>query len=497
LNLSLFIPEIVLAATAILVILVDLFMQQKIVIKSLSLAGLIVSGVFAVLMWGDNNPSIFNNMLAVDNFAIFFKLFFAGVAFLIILASSDYVKKMERYQGEYYALILFATTGMMLMAATTDLISIFISLELVNISLYSLVGLLKNKQSTESALKYMLLSAISSAVLLYGMALVFGTTGQTQLTDIVQSLSGVGTYRETLVNPALLTGMVLMIAGFSFKIAAVPFQMWVPDVYEGAPTTITAFLSVASKAAGFAVILRVFTGAFIGRFNLDHTWGIVFAALAVVSMIVGNTAAIWQTNIKRLLGYSSIAQAGYLMVGLAATGLFGVGGFQVLSEAMTRVSAQSGVLFFLASYALTNLGAFIAVIAITNKTGTDLIEDFAGMGKRAPLLALALTLCLISLIGIPPAAGFMAKFYIFGQAVKDGLLWLVIIAVINSVISAYYYLRVVKVMWFSEPVSAEKIPSSAAPKVALVICCVGVLALGIIPGLLMKIAGLTNLIPGF
>jgi NADH-quinone oxidoreductase subunit N len=497
LNLSLFIPEIVLAATAILVILVDLFVQQKIVIKSLSLAGLIVSGVFAVLMWGDRNPSIFNNMMAVDNFAIFFKLFFAGVAFLIILSSTDYVKKMERYQGEYYALILFATTGMMLMAAATDLISIFISLELVNISLYSLVGLLKNKQSTESALKYMLLSAISSAVLLYGMALVFGTTGETQLTDIVQALSGVGAYSGTLVNPALLTGMVLMIAGFSFKIAAVPFQMWVPDVYEGAPTTITAFLSVASKAAGFAVILRVFTSAFIGHFNLDHTWGIVFAALAVVSMIVGNTAAIWQTNIKRLLGYSSIAQAGYLMVGLAATGLFGVGGSQVLSESMTRVSAQSGVLFFLASYALTNLGAFIAVIAITNKTGTDLIEDFAGMGKRAPLLALALTLCLISLIGIPPAAGFMAKFYIFGQAVKDGLLWLVIIAVINSVISAYYYLRVVKVMWFNEAVSAAKIPSSAAPKIALVICCLGVLVLGIIPGLLMKIAGLTNLIPGF
>jgi NADH-quinone oxidoreductase subunit N len=486
LNLSLFIPEIVLAAAAILVILADLFVQQKMVLKAIALAGLIISGIFAAVMWGDNNPSLFNNMLAVDNFAVFFKLFFCGVAFLVILASTDYVKKMERFQGEYYALILFATTGMMLMAATTDLISIFVSLELVNISLYSLVGLLKNKQSTESALKYMLLSAISSAVLLYGMALVFGSTGATQLTDIVQAISGMGT------SPALLAGMVLMIAGFSFKIAAVPFQMWVPDVYEGAPTTITAFLSVASKAAGFAVILRVFLTIFHGDANLGHDWGVVFAALAVVSMFTGNLAAIPQTNIKRLLGYSSIAQAGYIMVGLAASGIFNPASSQIPAGTL----AQSGVMFFLVSYALTNLGAFIAIIAITNKTGTDLIEDFAGMGKRAPLMALALTLCLISLIGIPPAAGFMAKFYIFGQAIKNDLLWLVIIAAFNSVISAYYYLRVVKVMWFNEPANTDKIPSSAAPKVALFICCLGVLALGIIPGLLMKLAGLTSLIPG-
>jgi NADH-quinone oxidoreductase subunit N len=211
-----------------------------------------------------------------------------------------------------------------------------------------------------------------------------------------------------------------------------------------------------------------------------------------VSMFVGNLAAIPQTNIKRLLGYSSIAQAGYIMVGLAASGVFNPASSLVPAGTL----AQSGVMFFLVSYALTNLGAFIAIIAITNKTGTDLIEDFAGMGKRAPLMALALTLCLISLIGIPPAAGFMAKFYIFGQAIKNDLLWLVIIAAFNSVISAYYYLRVVKVMWFNEPANTEKIPSSAAPKVALVICCIGVLLLGIIPGLLMKIAGLTSLIPG-
>jgi NADH-quinone oxidoreductase subunit N len=232
-------------------------------------------------------------------------------------------------------------------------------------------------------------------------------------------------------------GIVLMIAGFGFKIAAVPFQMWVPDVYEGAPTTVTGYLSVGSKAAGFAVILRVFYSAFGTPFSMSNDWGIIFAVLAVISMIIGNVAAIPQTNIKRMLGYSSIAQAGYLMVGLAT---FGV-------AMSSTLWSESGLLFFLVSYALTNLGAFIAIVIISNKINSDNITDYAGMGKRSPWLALALTLCLVSLIGIPPAAGFMAKFYLFSLAAQHGLLWLVIIAAINSVISAYYYLRVVKVMW--------------------------------------------------
>jgi NADH-quinone oxidoreductase subunit N len=477
LNLALFKPEIALAATAVLVILVDLFIRQKAVTRYLSLAGLAVAGVFSVMMWGGNNPALFNNMLAADNFAVFFKLLFLGIAFLVILGSADYENKFAGFKSEYYALILLATLGMTLMAAATDLISIFIALELASVSLYVLVSLLKDKKSTESAIKYLLLGAIASAVLLYGMALVFGTTGQTQLAAIAQSVTGLAD-ASSLGNPALYLGMVLMIAGFGFKIAAAPFQMWVPDVYEGAPTTITAYLSVGSKAAGFAVILRVFFSAFGAPLTMSHDWGIVFAVLAVISMIIGNVAAIPQTNIKRMLGYSSIAQAGYLMVGLAT---FGV----AMSSTLV---AESGLLFFLASYTLTNLGAFIAIIVISNKINSDDIADYAGMGKRSPLLALALTLCLVSLIGIPPAAGFMAKFYIFSLAAQHGLLWLVIIAAINSVISAYYYLRVVKVMWFSEAASRAKVPSSIAPKIALVVCCLGVLLLGIIPGLVMKVA---------
>jgi NADH-quinone oxidoreductase subunit N len=476
-------PEITLLVFAVAVILLDLFVARKGVLAVVSIVGILVSGLFSVSFWDVHLP-FFNNMLAVDSFAVFFKLVFLGIALLLILASTDYVNKFKRFQGEYYALILIATLGMMLMAATADLISLYISLELTSISLYILVSFLKDKKSTEASLKYLLLGAVASAVLLYGMALVFGVTGQTQLTSIVQSLTA-HAYGSFAANPALTMGIVLMIAGLGFKIAAVPFQMWVPDVYEGAPTTITAFLSVASKAAGFAIIMRVFLTSFHAHVTLSHEWGLIFAVLAAIGMTVGNIAAIPQANIKRMLAYSSIAQAGYLLVGLAAAGAF-TGAESSMPNGV--MFAQKGVLFFLAAYAFTNLGAFIAIITISNKIDSDNIADYAGMGKRSPWLALALTLCLISLIGIPPAAGFMAKFYIFSTAASNGLLWLVIIAVINSVISAYYYLRVVRVMWFAEPASAEKVPTSWAPGLALGLCSLGVLLLGIIPGLLMRLA---------
>jgi NADH-quinone oxidoreductase subunit N len=368
---------------------------------------------------------------------------------------------------------------MMLMAATAELISIYIALELTSISLYILVGFLKDSKSSEASLKYFLLGAVASAVLLFGMALIFGFTGKTQLGEIAQAIQTMPT-QTILASPGLILGIVLLVAGFGFKIAAVPFHMWVPDVYEGAPTPITAYLSVGSKAAGFAIILRVFYSAFGLPNWLSLDWGLVFAVLAAIGMTVGNIVAIPQINIKRMLGYSSIAQAGYLMVGLATVGL----------SPAADVVGRSTILFFLASYALTNLGAFITIIAISNKLNSDLIDDYSGMGKRAPLLALGLTLCLVSLIGMPPAAGFMAKFYIFSGAVQHGLLWLVVIAVINSVISAYYYLRVVKVMWFGEPASTEKVPSSGALRLALSISCLGVLLLGIIPGFVMKLTEL-------
>ncbi len=484
-NLGLFIPELTLAVFAILVIILDLFVRQKELLRSVSLSGLVIAGGVTAAMWGGSFPSIFNNMLAVDNFALFFKLVFLTIAFLIILASTDYVPRFAHFQGEYYALILLSTLGMMLMAATTDLISIYLSLELTSLSLYALVGFLKDQKSTEAALKYLLLGAIASAILLYGMALIFGFTGKTQLGEIARAVQAMS-LPILVASPALLLGMVLLIAGFGFKIAAVPFQMWVPDVYEGAPTPITAYLSVASKSAGFALVLRVFFSAFASPTWLSLNWGVIFAVMAVLSMTIGNIVAIPQANIKRMLGYSSIAQAGYLMVGLATMGL-----------ATTDILGRSGILFFLASYALTNLGVFIAIIAISNKLDSDLIMDYSGVGKRAPLLALALTLGLVSLIGMPPAAGFMAKFYIFSAAVQHSLLWLVIIAVMNSVISAYYYLRVVKVMWFGEPASLEKVPASGGLQLALSICCLGILLLGIIPDRAMNVAKFAAEMLGF
>jgi len=479
LNFELLAPELSLCFFALVVILLDLFTERKGLLAVVSIVGLVVAGGFTIAMWGVSSKAIFNDMLAVDNFALFFKLIFLGIAILVILASVDYVSRFARFRGEYYALVLLATLGMMLMAATTELIAVYIALELTSISLYILVGFLKDRKSTESSMKYLLLGGVASALLLYGMALIFGFTGKTQLGEIAQVIQAVSP--QTLMSsPALLLGLVLLIAGFGFKIAAVPFHMWVPDVYEGAPTPITAYLSVGSKAAGFAILLRVFYSAFALPGWLSQDWGLIFAVLSAIGMTVGNVVAISQTNIKRMLGYSSVAQAGYLMVGLAAVGL----------ASATDIAGRNGVLFFLAAYALTNMGAFIAIIAISNKLNSDQIEDFSGMGKRAPVLALGLTLCLISLVGMPPAAGFMAKFYIFSAAIQQNLLWLVIIAVLNSVISAYYYLRVVKVMWFGQPVSEEKVPSSVALRVALALSCIGVLLLGIIPGYLMKVVEL-------
>ncbi|MBI2934885.1 MAG: NADH-quinone oxidoreductase subunit N [Chloroflexi bacterium] len=469
-NLGVLAPEITIFVTAILVILLDLVIKRKGFLAVVSIAGLAASVILSVSLWGVRG-TVFSGMLALDEFAMFFKVIFAVAAILVILASTDYVSKFQRFQGEFYGLILLSVIGLSFMAATAELISIYISLELASISLYVLAAFLKDEKSSEAGLKYLLLGAIASAVLLYGMAMVFGFTGSTHLREIAVFLGAQGG------SPALWTGIIFMVAGFGFKIAAVPFQMWVPDVYEGAPTPVTAYLSVASKAAGFAVIVRVFHQAF-GASWLSVEWGLLFAVLAAFSMTVGNLVALAQTNIKRMLGYSSIAQAGYIMVGLAAMGFAPAG----------DVFARSGILFFLASYTVTNLGVFIAIIAISRESGSDLIEDFAGAAKRSPWLALGLAFCLISLTGIPPASGFLAKFYIFNAGVNNNLTWLVVIGVINSVIAAYYYLRVVKLMYLGTPRAEKPIPSSGPLRLAMVLACLGVLFIGVIPAFVLEAA---------
>ncbi|MBI4298049.1 MAG: NADH-quinone oxidoreductase subunit N [Chloroflexi bacterium] len=470
-NLYLLSPEISVFGLAIAVILLDLLPVRKGWLAAASVLGLGVPLGFAIALWGDWDNT-FAGMLVVDQFSLFFKFLFLGVAALVILASADYVSKFPRFQGEYYALILFAAGGMMLLASTRELISIYIALELTAVSLAALACFLKDVRSTEAALKYIILSAISSAVLLYGMALVFGLSGSTRLEDIAAAV----TAGRAWDSPPLLLGIVLLVAGFGFKIASVPFQMWVPDVYEGAPTPIAAYLSVASKAAGFAIVLRVFFSAFGQPETLSLDWGDLFAVLAAITMTLGNVMALPQTNIKRLMGYSSIAHAGYIMVGLASVTL------------ISRDLGQSGVLFYLSAYTFTNLAAFIAIIAISNRVGSDLIADYAGMVRRAPVLALALAFAFISLIGIPPTAGFMAKIYIFNAGIQNDLTWLVIVGVINSVISAYYYLRVIRIMFLAKPVSEEKVPSSPALRLSLTLTTVGVLVVGLVPYPLLRAA---------
>lgn len=460
-------PELSMAFLAVSVILLDLVIQNKRALVWLATAGLILPLALSFWLWGETDTAM-NGMFVVDHFALFFKCLFIGITALVLMSCGEYIAaKMERFRGEFIALILLSALGLMLMAATRELISIYVALELSSMALYALTAFLRDRKSAEAGIKYLILGAIASAVLLYGMVMIYGLTGTTDLGAIKERIAA-----EGLREPALFLGVVMIGAGFAFKIAAVPFHMWAPDVYEGAPTPVTAYLSVASKSAGFAVILRLFSTAFGEPEWIRNDWGLMFGVLAVVTMTVGNVIAIHQTNIKRLLAYSGIAQAGYLMLGIAAANSAG----------------QSGIMFFLAVYSLANLGAFITVIAISNKIGSDLIADFSGMIKRAPVLALVLGICLISLTGIPPTAGFMGKLVVFKAAMDEGMLWLVIFAVINSVVAAFYYFKVIKVMFLGAPKSLEPVPAGNGVRVALVISTIGVMVLGIYPYVLSQFA---------
>lgn len=480
-NLYLLAPELSLFVAAILIILVDLFTERKGPAVVLAVLGIAASAASAIALWSHAPQSMFSNMLAIDQFALMFKFIILAGLLLVVLSSIDYSNKFKHGISEYFALILMSAVGLMLLSAARELISIYMALELSGISLYVLAAYLKDSKSSESGLKYILLGSVASAILLYGMSFVYGLTGSTDLNKIATSIQAMS-LSGLLDNPALLVGLVLVTAGFGFKISSFPFQMWVPDVYEGAPTPITGYLSAASKAAGFAVVIRIFYSAFGTPAWLSHNWGMLFAVLAAATMTFGNVVAISQTNIKRMMAYSSIAQAGYMMVGLAAASV---------ATAMAP-EVRGALAFFLASYTLTNVGAFVAIVAFSSKTGTDKIADYSGMGKRAPILALGLTVCLISLVGLPPTAGLIAKIYLFSTAVQQGFMWLVIIAVINTVISAYYYLRVVKIMWLGSPASEEPVPSSTALRTALALASAGILLLGILPTLVIKLAQLAG-----
>ena len=478
-------PELAVMVTAGLVLLADLVTprRHRPWLAALSLAGLAAGAAWlGVLVLRGREAPFFNDSMSLDNFSIFFVFLFLAVSGAVIVASLDYAPRFGSHQGEFLALILLATSGMMLLAGARDLVAIFVALELTSISQFILAGLLRDDKGSEAALKYLLLGAVASAVILYGMAFLFGLAGTTRLvsSDGAPSIASTIAAGDAGMRSALIFSMVFLAAGFGFKMSVVPFQMWTPDVYEGAPTPVAAFLSVGSKAAAFAVVLRIFYEGFGPRTFVGNDWKELFAILAAITMCAGNVMALRQTNIRRMLGYSSIAQAGNFLVGLAAISAFSGG----------RVSlGASGVVFFLATYAFTNLGAFIAVLAISNRTGSDEIKDYAGMGRRAPVPAAVLLFCLLSLTGLPPTAGFIAKLYIFNAAVQAHLVWLVIVAVLNTAVAAFYYLGVARQMYLGtadgEPLLRR---APLATEGLLVIAAAGVLAFGIYPMPLIEAA---------
>lgn len=469
-------PELALLITAGLIVVGDVALPlgkpaRRAMVIVLALLGVAASfAMTGLILAADEKGEAFEGLLRVDDYAIFFNFLFAGVAGVIVLASVDYLEK-NRFQAEYNALVLVSAAGMMLMASTVDLIAIFVALELQSISLYVLVAFLKDGRSAEASLKYLLLGAVSTALTLYGMAYLFGLSGSTSLDAIADFVRTA----DSGTRSGLVLAAVFLAAGLGFKMAVVPFQMWVPDVYEGAPTPVTAYLSVASKAAGFAVVMRIFVVA-LGEGIVTSDWANMFAAIAAISMTVGNVAALVQGNIKRMLGYSSIAQAGTFLIGLAA----------VAAEDPQLLLGTSSVVFFLGTYAFTNLGAFIAIIAVSNKIGSEEISDYAGLAKRSPWLAAGLAACLISLTGVPPTAGFVAKLYVFNAAVQADLVWLAIAGVLNSVISAYYYLRVVLNMYTAEPASEETFQPSPYLGLAMAVAVIGLFVIGVYPDPLIQ-----------
>ena len=469
-DLYLIAPEIIISAFGFLVLLVDVFSHRvgrKNHLGIISLIGIVIAFFYTLPQIG-SVKSGFEGMFISDGYALFFKILFLIIAFLTVLISMGYTQREGIEFGEYYALVLFGTLGMMLMAAGTHLITIFLGLETMSISIYILAGMMReDRRSVESALKYFLLGAFATGFLLYGIALIYGATGSLYLKDVASYIAS----KNLLRNPMLLMSLVFLTIGFGFKIASVPFHMWTPDVYEGAPTSITAFMATGVKAAGFAALIRVFFSA-LPAFRPD--WTSIMWAICVATMTVGNIVAISQTNIKRMLAYSSIAHAGYILVAFVAGNDLGT----------------SGILFYLMAYAFMNIGAFTCVILLGKKGEENiLINDYAGIGFKHPLLAVSMTIFLLSMAGIPPLGGFMAKFYVFSAAVKSKFYWLAILGMLNSAVSVYYYLRVTVLMYFRE--SEREITGlefSPASVIALILAVIGTLYMGIFPSNVLSFA---------
>lgn len=471
-NFGAIMPSLVLTCFGLALLLVNVFSPRGKTnhVAWISIVGLVLAGIVSVAGW--NKPQFgFAGHVALDNFATFFNITFIVAAVLTILMSDEYLKREGYPVGEYYPIILFTTAGAMWMASGTDLMTIFLGLEVLSISLYVLAGFFHGQtRSNEAGLKYFLLGAFSTGFLLYGIAMIYGVSGTTNVADIGMYLTS---HPAVLGNPMTIAGMLLLSVGFLFKIGAAPFHMWAPDVYQGAPTPVTAFMSAGPKAAAIAGFMRVFT---LGLGGLQGEWTALLWVLAVLTMIVGNVIAIYQTDIKRMLAYSSIAHAGYALVGMVAANEIGL----------------SGILFYMLAYTFMNLGAF-AVLVLAGKKGEEnlTLDGFAGFGYKRPFLGVAMTIFLFSLMGIPPTAGFAGKFYIFAGAVKAGYIWLAVIGVLNSAVSLYYYLRVMVYMYFKEPAEDYGwVTMNVSTVISIILAIAGILYLGIVPGAVMEMAKL-------
>jgi NADH-quinone oxidoreductase subunit N len=424
-------PEIAIAITAMLVLFADAFRKElnlgRFALPALSVVGLIVAIVLSAL-WIDENED-FARLVQIDDFTTFFRILFLSVTLIVIVGSHEYIERNVSHVGEFYSLLLFSTAGAMLMAGARDLLTAYLAIEVMSFSLYILVSLTKNDaRSGESSLKYVLLGGVASAMLLYGLSFIYGVGGSTQYSEITATLSG----STADVELPLVLGLALIIAGLGFKASAVPFHMWTPDAYEGAPIPITAYLSATSKAATFALLLRWFAGPLL---PVIDEWQWMIASLAVATMVVGNLVALQQTNIKRLMAYSSIGQVGFMLMAITA-----------ISD-----TTGSALLLHLTGYIITNLAVFMAVVAFYNKTGSEEIASLRGLAQTNPYLALVMTAGLFSLAGMPLLAGFLTKFILFQSVVSEGYTWLVVIALVSSTVSLYYYLQVIRYMYLYEP----------------------------------------------
>lgn len=462
-DLSLITLELLTAGLGMAILILGLIVPRE---RQRGLSALTALGLLGILgagasMW-NTHDALFNGMFIVDNYSIFFKILFLTGAALVVMGSSSYVEKMGN-QYEYYSLVVFAALGMMIMASAGDFITLYLGLELMTISFYVLVCFRKkDPKSVEAGIKYILFAAASSAVLLYGLSLVYGYTGSIIIFDVAKAITG-----GNVLDPILVLGLVLLVAGLGFKVSAVPFHMWAPDIYEGAPTPITSYLAMGSKAASFAILVRLFAA---GLQEASAGWVMLVAVLAALSMILGNVVAIPQTNVKRMLAYSSIAQAGYILVGLVAADQAGI----------------KAIMFYAFLYVFATVGAFTVATYYYHVTGSDEIKDYAGLSQRSPLMAAVMVVAMLSMAGIPPLAGFAGKFYLFSSIVAD-YLWLVLIGLVMSMVSVYYYLRLALVMYRDEPEDKTPIKLPGAVAVTLIVALAATLFIGIYPNPLSQV----------